>query len=117
MWSISWHDNVGRTNGSIQAVTLPDLDDDLRKQCLHLLYKLCKPHELLPASYVLQQEHIRVGNALRFGGSADVVEGEYLGRRVAIKHLRFGAKDALNMIFKVFQVIPRLVASHYSVYV
>jgi len=77
------------------------MDGDLRKQCLHLLYKLCKAAELLPASYVLQQEHIRVGDAHRFGGFADVVEGEYMGCRVAIKHLRFGTKDPFNKIFKV----------------
>lgn len=85
----------------VQAFTLLDLDGDLRKQCLYLLYKLCNACELLPTSYVLQQEHIRTGDAHRYGGFADVGEGEYLGRRVAIKHLRFGMKDAFNKIFKV----------------
>jgi hypothetical protein len=77
-----------------QALSLPELDGNLRKQCLHLLYKLCKASELLPASYVLQQEPTRVGNIHSYGGFADVSEGEYLGRRVAIKRLRFGTTDA-----------------------
>ena len=81
---------------------MPELDGDLRKQCLHLLYKLCKACELLPASYILQREPIRVGSAHCYGGFADVGEGEYLGRRVAIKYLRFGTKDAFDDIFKVF---------------
>ena len=58
-------------------------------------------YELLPVSYVLQQEQIRVGDAHCYGGFADVGEGEYLGRPVAIKHLRFGTKDAFGKIFKV----------------
>lgn len=39
-----------------------------------------------------------------YGGFAEVIEGEYLGRRVAIKYLRFGAEDALNQIFKVLKL-------------
>ena len=85
----------------IQALTLPELDGSLRTQCLHLLYKVCKSCELLPASYVLRPDLIYVGNIHCYGGFADVSEGKYLGRRVAIKHLRFGAKDAFNKIFKV----------------
>ena len=90
----------------MQALELPDLEGDLRKQCLYLLYKLCKTCELLPASYVLQQDHIRVGEVHRYGGFADVGEGEYLGRRVAVKHLRFCTKDASDKIFKVFRSQP-----------
>ena len=84
-----------------QALTLPELDGNLRGQCLHLLYKVCKACELLPTSYVLQQEFINVGNVHCYGGFADVTEGEYLGHRVAIKHLRFGTRDAFSKIYKV----------------
>ena len=86
----------------MQALTLPELDERLRKQCSHLLYKLCNASELLPTTCVLQQELVYDGNVHRYGGFADVIEGEYLGRRVAIKHLRFGTKDVFNKIFKVF---------------
>ena len=85
----------------MQTLTLSELDGNLRRQCLHLLYKICKACELLPTSYVLQQELIYVGNALRYGGFADVAEGTYLGCHVAIKHLRFGTRDAFNNLFKV----------------
>ena len=88
----------------MQAITLPELEEKLRKQCLHLLSKICKTCEMLPASYILQQEPMRVDNVRRYGGFADVSEGEYLGRRVAVKYLRFGTKDAFNKIFKVFEV-------------
>jgi hypothetical protein len=84
-----------------QALSLPELNGNLRKQCLHLLYKLCKASELLPASYVLQQEPRPVNSIHCYGGFADVSEGEYLGHRVAIKRLRFGTKDA---IFKVSEL-------------
>jgi hypothetical protein len=85
----------------VQALALPELDGNPRKQCLHLLYKVCKGCQLLPTSYILQREPVHVGDIHRFGRFADVGEGEYLGRRVAIKYLRFGTKDALNKIFKV----------------
>jgi len=85
----------------VQALTLPELDEDLRKQCLHLLYKLCKACELLPATYALREELIRVSNVHCSGGYADVSRGEYLGRHVAIKQLRSWAKDEFDEIFKV----------------
>jgi len=59
---------------------------------------------MLPASYLLLQGSITVGKIRRCGGFADVSEGEYLGRRVAIKHLRFGTEDAFNKIFKVVKL-------------
>jgi hypothetical protein len=88
----------------VQALTLPELDGNLQKQCLHLLYKVCGACESLPASYVLQQELIYIGNTHCYGGFADVSEGMYQGRHVAIKHLRFGTKDAFNKVFKVLKL-------------
>ena len=88
----------------MQSLTLPELDGNLRSQCLHLLYKVCKACELLPTSYVLQQEFVHVGNFRCHGGFADVRKGEYLGRCVAIKHLRFGTRDAFDKIFKVLKL-------------
>ena len=90
----------------MQALTMPELDGNLQRQCLHLLYKVCKTSELLPASYILREELIRVGNIRRYGGFAEVIEGEYLGNRVAIKHLRFGTEEAFNKIFKVLKLQP-----------
>ena len=86
----------------MEALTLPEpeLDVHLRKQVSHLVYKLCRGSELLPASFFLQQEHIIVGNIRCCGGFADIREGEYLGRHVAIKSLRFGMNDS-DKIFKV----------------
>ena len=82
----------------MQALKLPKLEGNLRKQCLHLFYKVCKASELLPTSYVLRQEPICIGNICCYGGFADFSEGEYLGRRVAIKHLRFGTGEAFDKI-------------------
>ena len=87
----------------MQVIALPELDEKLRKQYLHLLYKICKTCETLPASYLLRQECISIGSVRYYGGFADVSEGQYLGRRVAIKHLRTGMKDASNTIFKVLK--------------
>ena len=85
----------------MQAITLPELDEKLRKQYLHLLYKMCNACEMLPASHILQQESIQIGTLHCYGGFADVSQGEYLGCRVAIKHLRIRAKGTPSKIFKV----------------
>ena len=92
---------IGGADHGTQVITLPELDEKLRKQCLHLLYKICKAREMLPTSYVLQQEFTCISGVHYYGGFADVSEGEYLGCRVAIKHLRIGTKDPSNKIFKV----------------
>jgi len=97
----------------MQVIALPELDERLRKQCLHLLSKICKACEMLPASYILQQEPTRVDNIRCYGGFADVSEGEYLGRRVAIKSLRFGTKDK---IFKVLGVPTPIGSSSLSLH-
>ena len=103
--SVLQHDDVIRgAEHGIQGLALKELDGDLRRQCLHLLYKVCKACELLPTSYVLQQELIRIGSVRCCGGFADISEGEYLGRRVAIKNLRFGTRDAFDKIFKVLKL-------------
>jgi len=88
----------------MQALTLPELDDKLRGQCIHVLYKICRASQLLPSSHILREELICVGDIRSYGGFADVSEGEYLGRHVAIKNLKFRTGDALGEIFKV----PRL---------
>ena len=88
----------------VQALALPEMDGDLRNQCLHLLYKLCQTCELLPTTYVLQQKLTRVGTIHRYGGFADVCEGEYLERRVAIKQLRLWDKDEFDKVFKVLEL-------------
>ena len=58
----------------------------------------------MPASYILQQELIRVGRVCHHGGFADVSDGEYLGRPVAVKCLKMEGDS--DRIFKVFAVSP-----------
>jgi len=56
---------------------------------------------MLPASYVAHPELSHVGELEWVGGFADVSKGEYRGRPVAVKHLRIGAKDNSDKVFKV----------------
>ena len=56
---------------------------------------------MLPVSCVVQPELTHVGEFGWSGGFADVSKGEYLGRPVAIKHLRIGTKDESDKVFKV----------------
>ena len=83
-----------------QSLTRLCLDNKLRKRCLRLLSKICKAHKIVPASYVLQRELIRVGRVRCHGGSAEVSDGEYLGGLVAIKCLKVNEGD-LDGIFRV----------------
>ena len=55
---------------------------------MRLLSKICKAQYIVPASYILQPDLIHVGKPRYRGGFADVNDGEYLGRVVAIKQLR-----------------------------
>ena len=87
----------------MQATKVPELDEELRKQCLHLLYKVCKDCKTLPASYTLQEGSLSVGDIHFYGGFADVSIGDYLRRRVAVKCLRFWTKDGPEGVFKVLQ--------------
>jgi len=84
-----------------QFIALPHLDERISRRSSQLLYKICKARGVLPASYIVQPEHIHVGEFGWRGGFADVSKGEYLGRSVAIKHLRIGTKDEFDSIFKV----------------
>ena len=79
------------------------LDKKLRQRGLLLLSKICKPNGIVPTSYVLQEELIRVGRLHHRGGPADVSEGEYLGfpgGPVAIKCLKMNEGDS-DRTFKV----------------
>ena len=89
----------------MQATAVPELDEELRKQCLHLLYKMCKDCKMLPASYGLQQGSLSVDDICYSGGFADVSAGRYLRRRVAVKRLRFWTKNGPDGFFKVFKFL------------
>ena len=69
------------------------LNDNLRQRSVRLLSKICKAHNIVPASYVLQPELVRVGKPHYRGGFADVNDGEYLEHLVAIKQLRTNEGD------------------------
>ena len=79
------------------------LDDKLQQRGLRLLSKICKAHGIIPTSYILQEELIHVGRVRCYGGSADVSDGKYSGRPVAIKHFKV-TEDDTGGIFKVYLV-------------
>ena len=77
-----------------QVLARSSLDENLRKRSLRLISKICKAHEIIPASYILQREFIRVGRVYYRGGFADVSKGEYFGRPVAIKRLKMNEGES-----------------------
>ena len=79
------------------------LNDKLRQRCLRLLCKTCKTQALIPVSYVIRQELVRVGHARYCGGYAEVSDGDYLGLPVAIKRLKTNKGD-FDKMFKVCSI-------------
>lgn len=67
---------------------------------MRLLSKICKAHAIIPNSYIIQQDLIRVGRVRYHGGFADVSDGEYSGQPVAVKRLKMNEGDS-DKIFKV----------------
>ncbi|KAF9647235.1 kinase-like protein, partial [Thelephora ganbajun] len=74
-------------------------DDKLRRRCLRLISKICKARKIIPSSYILRQELVRITQYYHRGGFGDVSSGEYLGCPVAIKRLRMNERDS-DKIFK-----------------
>jgi len=56
---------------------------------------------MLPTSYIVQPEHIHVGEFPWKGGFAEVGKGEHCGRPVAVKQLRIERRDEFGSTFKV----------------
>ena len=59
----------------------------------------------MPSSYILQEGLIHVRRVYCHGGSADVWNGEYLGRPVAVKCLKVNEINP-DGVFKVSLVNP-----------
>ena len=76
------------------------LDEKLRHRILLLLSKICKARGIIPSSYRLQRDFTHIGRVCYHGGFADVTDGEYLGRPVAIKYLKMDEENS-DRIFKV----------------
>ena len=83
-----------------QVLACSCLDGKSWQRCLRILSKICKTRRVLPTSFLLQQEPIHVGGIHLHGGSADVINGEYMGSPVAIKRLKTNYADH-DKIFKV----------------
>jgi serine/threonine protein kinase len=89
------------------------LDGKLWQRCLRLLSKICKAQGIIPDSYILRPESIRVGRVQDHGGFSEVSDGEYLGYTVAIKDLRVNEGD-FDKVLKVCSINP--VYSRYSTF-
>ena len=94
-----------RLRALTQVLVRLSLDDKFRQRGLLLLSKICRSRGIIPASYVLRREHIRVGEVCYHGGFADVSDGEYSGTFVAIKCLKMNEGDP-ERAFKVPSIHP-----------
>jgi len=83
-----------------QALARSCLESKLQQRGLRLLSKICKAHGIVPSSYILRQELVRVGLVHYRSTFAVVSNGEYSGCPVAVKHLKINKGDTDTM-FKV----------------
>ena len=84
-----------------QALNMPELPPQIRKECLKLLYRTCGRHALLPRTLKIQVRYNQTGTALYRGGFADVWKGEHCGQDVAVKVIRTYSDDELQKIIGV----------------
>ena len=98
-------------------VRLP-FDDKHQQRCLRLLSKICKAQEVIPTSFIFQEEFLRVRSVRDRGGFSEVRDGEYLGYTVAIKDLKpnnagFGKNFMVCLINLVRVTIAELSTSDF----
>lgn len=86
------------------------LDDKLWQRGLRLLSKICKSQRIVPTSYILQSEFIRVRSVRDRGGFSEVSDGDYLGCTVAIKDLKLNEHD-FDRLFRVDLLISHALIS------
>ena len=110
---VDFLDRVGRFRSpcfenlgfSTQVLARSLLKDKLLQRCLRLLSKICEAHRIVPSSYILQEGLVHVRRVWRGGRSADVWDGEYLGRPVAVKSLKVNELNS-DSVFKVSWINP-----------
>ena len=71
-----------------------------RRKLLNELCKICSRHRVIPKSMYIPDCSKGAVEVAR-GGFADILQGTYKGRRVAIKVVRVCLKDDLDDIFSV----------------
>ena len=74
---------------TVQVLGVAPVTDDVSRRCVHKLRTICSNHAILPSSYMISGDLVRVDNdPVAFGGFSDVWEGTHNGIKVCIKHLR-----------------------------
>ena len=84
-----------------QVLNIPDLSLWVRVKCLRRMYRTCGRHGLLPKTLEIPICYDRTGYPRYSGGNADVWEGEYCGRDVAVKVIRTYSSSNLKRVVGV----------------
>jgi len=82
------------TKRALQTLSATSANDNVSRQCLHKLQAICAHRAILPSSYIISNDLVRVGgHPIAVGGISDVWKGTYRGMRVSIKCLRVPRND------------------------
>lgn len=98
------------SSSTLQILTEPDIHENQRNKCSVILQKLCGACCLLPDSYIISDGLELTGDyPVAHGGFADVYQGTYKGRAVAVKTLRLtqASEQELLRIKKVRKSLLR----------
>ena len=72
-----------------------------RRKFLHVVYKICGYHALIPQSLEISLCYDPNEQPICRGGFADVWKGQYHGREVAAKVLRLRQREDLERVRRV----------------
>jgi len=87
-----------RTSSSVKA------DDNLKRQILHHLKRICSKNTRLPSSHLIRHDNLKnkSQNPITGGGFAEVFRGEYENTLVAIKEFRVYEDAEIRGIHEAF---------------
>jgi len=82
------------TKQTPQALGVIPTTDDVARECLDKLQAICGHHAILPSSYIVSDQIVRVDDGpISLGAVADVWEGTCRGKKVSIKSLRIRTEN------------------------
>ena len=69
-----------------QTLSVISAKRDISRQCLHKLQEICDHRSILPSSYIVPGQVVRVGRGpIAVNATADIWEGTYRSKKVSIK--------------------------------
>lgn len=87
---------------SVQALGRPDPSGKASRKCLLELRSICSSRMVLPSSYILWSQDLKIeALPFAFGGFSDVFKGTFKGSQICVKRIRVYTQDVSKTAAKV----------------